>query len=94
MCYVCLCVSHFSPGRGSRRPGFADVGPKVLVRYWYHSYGAQFLCWRLSLGKDSKSPTYSGTILLGEHFCNWLKPPLRITTPTLTLYWVLLEVKS
>ena len=39
-------------------------------------------------------PTYSGTILAGEHFCNWLKPPLRITTPTLTLYWVLLEVKS
>ena len=30
----------------------------------------------------------------GEHFCNWLMPPLRITTPTLTLYWVLLEIKS
>ena len=57
-CYVCLCVSHFSPVRGSRRPGFADVGPKVLVRYWYHSYGAQFPCWRLSLGEDGKSPTY------------------------------------
>ena len=42
----------------------------------------------------STHPTYSGTILVGEHFCNWLKPPLRITTPTLTLYWVLLEVKS
>ena len=26
------------------RPGFADVGPKVLIRYYYHSYGAQFLC--------------------------------------------------
>ena len=39
-------------------------------------------------------PTYSGTILVGKHFCNWLKPPLRITTPTHTLYWVLLEVKS
>ena len=50
VCYVCLCVSHFSPQRGSRRPGFADVGPKVLIRYYYHSYGAQFLCWRLSLG--------------------------------------------
>ena len=39
-------------------------------------------------------PIYSGTILVGEQFCSWLKPPLRITTPTLTLYWVLLEVKS
>ena len=27
-----------------------DVGPKVLIRYYYHSYGAQFLCWRLTLG--------------------------------------------
>ena len=58
VCYVCLCVSHFSPRRGSRRLGFADVGPKVLIRYSYHSYGAQFLCWRLSLGEDGKSPTY------------------------------------
>ena len=55
---TCLCVSDFSPRRGSRRPGFADVGPKVLIRYYYHSYGAQFLCWRLSLGEDGKSPTY------------------------------------
>ena len=54
VCYVCLCVSHFSPRRGSWRPGFADVGPKVLIRYYYHSYGAQFLCWRLSLGNDGK----------------------------------------
>ena len=60
MCYVCLCVSHFSPGRGSRTPGFADVGPKVLVRYWYHSYGAQFLCWRLSLGKTAKALPTTG----------------------------------
>ena len=58
VCYVCLCVSHFSPRRGSRRPGFADVGPKVLIRYYYHSYCAQFLWWRLSLGEDGKSPTY------------------------------------
>ena len=41
----------------------------------------------------SAHPTYSGTILVGEHFCNWLKPPLRITTPTLTLYRVLLKNK-
>ena len=58
VCYVCLCVSHFSPRRGCRRPGFADVGPKVLIRYLFHSYGAQSLCWRLSLGEDVKSPTY------------------------------------
>ena len=58
VCYVCLCVSHFSPRRGSQRPGFADVGPKVLIRYYYHCYGAQFLCWHLSLGKDGKSHTY------------------------------------
>ena len=36
----------------------------------------------------------SGTILVGEHFCNWLKPPLRSTTPTRTLYWVALKEKS
>ena len=58
MCYVCLYVPHFSSRRGPRRPGFADVGPKVLIRYYYHSYGAQFLCWRLSLGEDGKSATY------------------------------------
>ena len=39
-------------------------------------------------------PTYSGTILVGEHFCNWLKPPHRTTTPTRTLYWVVLKNKS
>ena len=42
----------------------------------------------------STHPTYSGTILVGEHFCNWLKPPLRSTTPTRTLYWVWLRTKS
>ena len=31
---------------------------------------------------------------MGEPYCNWLKPPLRITTPTLTLYWVVLKIKS
>ena len=50
-----VCVSRFSP---AWLPGFPDVGPKVLIRYYYHSYGAQFLCWRLSLGEDGKSPTY------------------------------------
>ena len=37
---------------------------------------------------------YSGTILVGEHCCNWLKPPIRTTTPTRTLYWVLLKNMS
>ena len=58
MCYECLYVSHFTPRRGFQRPGFADLGPKVLIRYYYHSYGAQFLCWRLSFGEDGKSATY------------------------------------
>ena len=40
------------------------------------------------------TPTYSGTILVGEHFCNWLKPRHRTTTPTRTLYWVWLKIKS
>ena len=37
---------------------------------------------------------YSGTILAGERYCNWLKPPLRTTTPTRTLYWVALEMRT
>ena len=50
-------MSHFTPLRGSLS-GFADLGPKVLIRYYYHPYGAQFLCWRLSFGEDGISPTY------------------------------------
>ena len=42
----------------------------------------------------STHATYSGTILLGEHFCNLLKPPLRTTTRTRTLYWVWLKIMS
>ena len=42
----------------------------------------------------SLHPTYSGTILVREHFCNWLKPPLRTTTPTRTLYWVALMMET
>ena len=56
--YVCLCVSHFTPRRGTHEAGFADVGPKVLIRYYNHSYGTQFLFWRLSFGEDGQSPTY------------------------------------
>ena len=37
---------------------------------------------------------YSGTILVGEHFCNRLKPPLRTNTPTHKLYWVALKMKT
>ena len=37
---------------------------------------------------------YSGAILVGEHLLNWLKPPLRTTTPTRTLYWVVLMTRS
>ena len=55
--YVCVCLTSL-PCVAPGDLGFADVGPKVLIRYYYHSYGAQFLCWRLSLGEDGKSPTY------------------------------------
>ena len=37
---------------------------------------------------------YSGTILPGEHLLNWPQPPLRTTTPTRTLYWVVLMKRS
>ena len=40
------------------------------------------------------TPYLQGTILVGEHFRNWLKPPLRTTTPTRTLYWVWLKNTS
>ena len=56
MCYVCLYVSHFTPRRGSRTPGLADLGPKVLIRYYYNSYGAIFLCWRLSFRGRRQKP--------------------------------------
>ena len=36
----------------------------------------------------------SRTILVGEDFCNWLKPPLRTTSPKSTLHWVALKEKS
>ena len=45
--FMSLCVSLHSRA-WPREAGIADVGPKVLVRYYYHSYGAKFLCWRLS----------------------------------------------
>ena len=61
VCYVCLCVSHFSPRRGSRRPGFADVGPKVLIRYYYHSCASNFCAGAYPWRKTPKAlPTRGG----------------------------------
>ena len=37
---------------------------------------------------------YCGTILVGERYCYWLKPRRRTTTPTRTLYWLVLKIKS
>ena len=37
---------------------------------------------------------YGGTILVGQRYCNRLKPPPRTTTPTRTLYWVELKMKT
>ena len=37
---------------------------------------------------------YSGTILVGERYCYWLEPLRRTTTPTRTLYWVVLKIRS
>ena len=34
---------------------FTDVRPKVLVSYWYHSYGAKFPCWRLTFEKTANT---------------------------------------
>ena len=46
---------------------FTDVGLKVLVSYWYHSYGAQFLCWRLTFRETAKAlPTREG---MGGQVC-------------------------
>ena len=38
-----------------QRTAFTDVGPKVLVSYYGHSEGAQFLYCRVSKGEDSKT---------------------------------------
>ena len=52
-----VCVS-LHPQAWLPRTGVAAVGPKGLVRYYYHSYGAQLQCWPLSFGEDGKGPTY------------------------------------
>ena len=58
VCDVCLCVSHFTSRRGAGEAGCTNVGRKDLIRYYYHSYGTKFLCWRSSFGEDGKNPTY------------------------------------
>ena len=55
--YVCVCLTSLPGVAPGDRASLTSDG-KVLIRYYYHSYGAQFLCWRLSLGEDGKSPTY------------------------------------
>ena len=47
--HMSVCVSLLKPA-WLPSTTFTDVGPKVLVSYWYHSYCAQFLCWRLPDG--------------------------------------------
>ena len=44
-----MCVSLLSRAWLRRSP-FPDVGPKVLVSDWDHSWGAPFLCWRIFFG--------------------------------------------
>ena len=44
-CATYVCVSHFfRQRRGSRGPGFADIGPKVLIRYWRTALFQQRAC--------------------------------------------------
>ena len=53
-------VSLFSP-RAWLHTAFTYVGPKVLVSYYGHSYGTQFVCWGLSKGRTAKAvPTKRG----------------------------------
>ena len=49
--------------------------------------------WGLPTHYRSYTP-YSGTNLVGERYCYWLKPPRKTTTPTRMLYWVVLKIKS
>ena len=49
-----VCVSPLSPS-WLPSSAFTGVGRKVLVSYWYHSYGCQFLCRRLTFGETAKA---------------------------------------
>ena len=66
-----------------RRPPSPDCPPSgraVGVRH-RHAVGAGVLV----RGPNTCPLAYSGTILEGERYCYWLKPPRRTTTPTRTL---------
>ena len=52
--HMSVCVSLLFPAWVPSAT-FTDVRPRVLVSYWYHSYGAQFLCWRLTFGETAKA---------------------------------------
>ena len=57
---MAVCVSLLSPP-WLLSLAFTDVGPKVLVSYWYHSSCAQFLWWCLTFGETAKAqPTGGG----------------------------------
>ena len=55
--YVCVCLTSL-PGVAPGDRASLTSERRFLIRYYYNSYGAQFRCWRLSLGEDGKSPTY------------------------------------
>ena len=50
---MAICVSLLSSA-WLPSSAFTDVGPNILVSYWYNSYGAQFLGWRLTFGETAK----------------------------------------
>ena len=87
-----------------RRPPSSDCPPSG--RAVGHAVGADVWVWgphTVPLACVSCGPvlthywshtSYSGTILVGERYCYPLKPPRRTTTPTRTLYWVVLKMKS
>ena len=49
-----VCVSILSSG-WLPSSAFTDVESRILVSYWYHSYGAQFVCSRLIFGETAKA---------------------------------------
>ena len=75
--------------RRSASPDCPPSGRAVVVSH-PHAVGAGVWVW----GPNTCPLAYSGTILVGERYCYWLKPPRRTTTPTRTLYWVVLKIKT
>ena len=76
--YVRVCLTSL-PGVAPGDRAFADVGPKVLIRYYYHSYGTQFLCWRLSLAEALPTRGEGGPSVLRAY-----KTPIVATAQKLT----------